>query len=55
MSDGTGPTQGTNNNILVSDEHHAWLKAEAKRRGITMQALADEIVTEAVMNSGGAR
>lgn len=34
----------TNNNILVSEAHHAWLKAEAERRGFSIRALVEDLV-----------
>lgn len=34
----------TNNNILVSEAHHAWLKDEAARRGCTMRDVLEDLI-----------
>ena len=41
-----------NNRICVSDEHHAWLKSEAKRRGVKMWEFVDRIVTDELERKG---
>ncbi len=43
------PSQGqwpNNQRIHLSDEHHAWLKQEAKRRKITMSALLEMLIEQ---------
>jgi len=40
-------------NLLLSDELHRLLKAEAARRGITMRQLAVEAIEEALKKGKG--